>query len=31
MRRKTMGRKCEKCGAELQNNVKFCPKCGTPV
>ena len=26
-----MGRKCEKCGTELQNNVKFCPKCGTPV
>lgn len=26
-----MGRKCVKCGAELQSNVKFCPKCGTPV
>ncbi len=22
---------CKKCGAELKENVKFCPKCGTPV
>ena len=22
---------CMKCGAELDDNAKFCPKCGTPV
>lgn len=22
---------CRKCGAELEENAKFCPKCGTPV
>ena len=22
---------CKKCGAELQPNMTFCPKCGTPV
>lgn len=26
-----MGRKCEKCGADLQENARFCPKCGAPV
>ena len=23
--------KCNKCGAELAANTKFCPECGTPV
>ncbi len=22
---------CENCGAQLQENVKFCPECGAPV
>lgn len=22
---------CSHCGSELQENVKFCPKCGTPI
>ncbi len=22
---------CKKCGAELKEDAKFCPKCGTPV
>lgn len=22
---------CSKCGSNLQDGVKFCPKCGTPV
>lgn len=22
---------CVKCGAEINDNTKFCPKCGTPV
>ena len=23
--------KCPNCGADLTENVKFCPKCGMPV
>ena len=22
---------CQKCGAELQTGIKFCPVCGTPI
>lgn len=22
---------CEKCGSQLDNGLKFCPECGTPV
>ncbi|MBQ7470658.1 MAG: zinc ribbon domain-containing protein, partial [Pseudobutyrivibrio sp.] len=22
---------CSKCGHEITGNIKFCPKCGTPV
>jgi len=22
---------CQKCGAELQENAKFCPECGQPT
>lgn len=22
---------CTKCGTELQDGAKFCPKCGPPV
>ena len=23
--------KCSKCGTHLEDNMKFCTKCGTPV
>lgn len=26
-----MGKKCEKCGAELKDGAKFCTSCGAPV
>ena len=22
---------CKECGNEIENDVKFCPECGTPV
>ena len=26
-----MGKKCEKCGAELKEDARFCTSCGAPV
>lgn len=30
-RRKVMGKKCTKCGAEISGKAKFCPICGAPI